>query len=337
MLLMPSRASAPLALTCLLTGALSLTACGASGEGDESPTPTPGSEATPTASPTPDTSTATEVSGGNVSGDWCGKYLISGDITVPSGSSLMVCAGSELHFAASVGLRVEGTLHLMGEAGNLIRLDAATTTAWDGVTVAGSLHGAFADINGASIAVNGLNSSAISLKDSQVYNSNFTLQLNNGGAFERTQVTGGNTVYLYGGALSMVDTIIDLGHDGRAPDCLNVSGGSISLDHAHITGCHCPLHITATTQASSITNSILDGAADAIMIASTVATITGNHIEGSENDILDIGGTATGISAVVSGNYWSGGAPDISTKYSAQFVGASDYVTSPIEGVGPRL
>lgn len=321
----------------VLALSLGLGACSGSSEGDESPTPWPDASPTPTVVPTPVTTGSTEVTGGDVSGSWCGDYLIKGDVKVPSGSSLMVCAGSGLHFESSVGMRVEGTLHLMGESGQLISLDSASGEAWDGLTVSGTLHAAFMKITGASVGITGQNSSTIGVEDSEISNSNFTLQLSNGGSFERTQLKGGNTVYLYGGSLSMVDTLLDLEHPTRAPDCLNVSGGNFSLDHSRITGCHCPLHITATADSCSVTNSILDGASDPLMIANTVAVLSGNTIDGTEHDILDIGGTSTGISAVVSGNYWGGGAPDISTSFSSQFVGAEDYLSSAPEGVGPRL
>ncbi len=150
------------------------------------------------------------------------------------------------------------------------------------------------------------------------------------GSYLEVRGEGGKLV-MVDGVLDLSDSVLDLMAPTRSPDCTGISGGSVFLDHVHITGCHCPIHINSADEVL-ITNSVFDGAAVAVMIASSDAVFTGNHIEGG-TDMLDIGG---GISADIAGNYWGGDAPGLDTDDDAQFVGADDWLASPIDGVGPR-
>lgn len=318
---------------------------------DETPTPTPfcqgfksgaypdctqPPEATPTPSPTP-VPDPTIVSGGNVQGSWCGRFQVTGNVTVPADTSLEICPGSHITFGAYVGIRVEGTLLLSGTSEAPVQLLPDSSTDWAGLTIRGTLDGKYALLEGASLAINGLSGSHIQLQDSVVKSTNFVLQLVNGGTFERSTFLGDQTIFLAGGLLKMTDTLIDFQHPAEAPDCIDVSGGGLELDHVKITGCHCTLHIEGSTLPNHVTHSILEGAVDAVMLEDTIATFTGNHLIGAENDILDIGEEEGGIQAAVGGNYWGGGAPWVTTPFLAQFTGLEDYSEVPLEDVGPRL
>jgi hypothetical protein len=137
------------------------------------------------------------------------------------------------------------------------------------------------------------------------------------------------------GLVEMSDTQLDLLSPVTGQDCTNVDGGAMTLDHVHITGCHCPIHINASTGPVSISGSILDGASNPIMIGSTEgAEVHGNHLLGVLAPLLDLGG---GVRGSFSGNYYGGGAPNVESPDPSQFAGADDYEREEIPGVGPRF
>lgn len=310
----------------------------ASGNNDASPIATPSVTATPSPMPDPTETPASvqAVTGGTVSGLWCGLYLVTSNVTVSSGSVLEVCPGSSIAFNAGVGIRVEGTLDLNGTADRPILLHAASESRWAGLSVTGTFRGAFVEITSATLGLNGLAGSDLVLEDSSITASQYTLQVVNGGIFDRSQFIGGQTIYIGGGLVSMTDSFVDQEHPEKAPDCLDVSGGGVELNHVQITGCHCPLHITKSTLPNTVMNSILDGAVDAVMIAKSVATFTGNHLIGRDSGVMDIGEEEGGFQANVAGNYWGGGAPMVMTPYLDQFTGLEDYTTVPFDDAGPR-
>lgn len=285
---------------------------------------------------TPDTGVAnpgpTVVPAGDVSGNWSGEVRVEGAITVPAGQTLTIAGGSSIEFAGNFGIEVAGSLVFSG-TGNMIDMSAAGN--WTGIRVAtgGTVSGSGLSISGANICLTGLANSTISLESSFFTGCNRAMRLANGGEFSRVTVLGGNTLEFTGGHLQMVDSKIDFMLGVNGPDCTDWNGGSATIDHSHFTGCHCPLHFNRTDGAVVVTNSIFDNGANAVMIARSNATFTGNHFDTSQAEFLDIGGT---INANVAGNYWGGGAPVIATGNAGQFTGAADYLTQPIPGVGPR-
>ncbi len=145
----------------------------------------------------------------------------------------------------------------------------------------------------------------------------------------------GNNAALFqsSGSVNLTDSEVDLGHAGFSPDCTTFAGGTVTYDHVHIHGCHCPMHIAAS-DGVTVTNSILDGAADPIMISSATAAVHHSHLIAGDVPIDDIG---SGIDADVSGNYYGGGAPNIRTDDESQFQGAGDFSSSPFDDAGPRF
>jgi hypothetical protein len=87
----------------------------------------------------------TDINGGPVSGTWekaYSPYLVKGNITVPSGSSLTINAGVEVIFQGVYNLVVNGTLELNGAEGDSVIMTAVNaTTGWRGI----KLFGPFAD------------------------------------------------------------------------------------------------------------------------------------------------------------------------------------------------
>ncbi|MBI5503139.1 MAG: hypothetical protein HY907_23040 [Deltaproteobacteria bacterium] len=271
------------------------------------------------------------IAGGDVSGSWCGPSQVNASVTVPAGETLEICAGSVVTFAPEAAMTVAGTLALRGTAG--ARVTLTSSAQWPGLVVSGTLDGAFADFRNAARCVDGRRGSAITIGDSTFEGCDASIRVASGGTFDRTVVRGGAALGISGGILRMTDSSIDLGHRGTPPDCTNFDAGGAVLDHVRIGGCHCPLHVNRTTEEVTVTNSVFDEAAVPVMIAQSTATFHGNHFLGSGPGMMDIGGS---IAADVAGNYWGGGAPDISTSDPGQFTGTADYSTGPIPGAGPR-
>lgn len=277
------------------------------------------------------------ISGGDVSGDWCGTIEVTGSVTVPLGSTLSLCAGASVRFASGVGMTVNGTLALPGARELPITLDAAER--WVGLVVSGTVDGAFVNIAHANQAVDGRAGSVITLNDSTISTSGATLRLANGGTFDRTAIRGGSTVFITGGMLRMSDSILDLEHDTLTPDCTDWTSGGAILDHVRFTGCHCPIHIVHSSLEFTITNSILDGATNPVMIADSVATFTNNDLIGISSLVLDIGAGRSGIECNLAGNYWEGpmgNVAQIGTSNPSQFTGGDVVLAARVPGAGPR-
>jgi hypothetical protein len=255
---------------------------------------------------------------GMQSGAWCGPINVTGSVTVAAGQTLTICAGTTVTFASGTGISVAGTLLANGTAGAHVTMTSAGT--WSGIAATGMVTLTYVDIDSASA----------------------TLRVNTGStvALSHSTIMGGDTEAVAGGMLTLTDSTIDLGHSALPPDCINVASGGLTIDHSHVTGCHCPVHIDAATMPNSITASILDGAANPVMIANATAMINGNDLTGASALVDDIGGGA-GITCDVAGNYWTRGtshAVSIFTRNMAQFTGAdaASAATAPIAGAGPR-
>jgi hypothetical protein len=280
----------------------------------------------------------TEVAGGSVMGSWCGAVHVTANATVDAGQTLTICAGSVVRFDADVSLSVAGTLLSEGTAGSRVSLGSDGT--WTGIvlTTTGTANMTFTDIRSATIGLNGRAGGSITFNDGTIVAaaaSSPVLVVGNGATLDRSVLTGGDTINITGGVLRMTDSTIDQLHPVATPDCTDWRGGGMVLDHVRITGCHCPIHINSSDEVVTITNSILDGATNPIMIANSVATITHNNFSGTGTLVLDIG-RGDGIEADVSDNYWDGGDPNIGTTRAGQFTGSDVFSTTPFSGVGPR-
>lgn len=318
----------PLVLALALTAGCGPTASAPGDGGTDAPRPD---------APRPPVDAGAEmlIAGGEASGDWCGNLHVTANVTVPAGSTLTVCAGSFVSFDAGVGITVVGTLVLAGTvAGGPITLGPATAGGmWSGLSIDGTLDGDFVELSRATVGVSGGDASDIRLGESSLTDCGAGFSLDNGGTFERVTILHGTTNLVHGGLLVMTDSVVDFDHAGVSPDCIDWRAGGGTLDHVRVSDCHCPLHIAGATEEITVTNSILDGAANAVMLASVTAEFHGNHFEGVSTLMLDIGGD---IDANVSGNYWGGDAPDIGSVRLDQFIGADVFSTTPIAGVGPR-
>jgi hypothetical protein len=325
---------------CLVTGAF---ACGGTDPttppGAPPPPPPPASGADAGTGSDPDSGVGepvnpTVVSGGDVSGEWCGAIQLDGTANVPAGQTLSICPGTTISVKGAippVRLTVQGSLQINGSESSRVRF--TNSGGWDGIKVSGTLQGAGLEISGATLCLDGQSGSTIDLEYVEISGCQRTMQLSNGGSFRHANVHGSSTVVIAGGMLRMSDSVIDVGRALSGPDCTSVNGGGLELDHVQFTNCHCPLHINRTTDQVTITNSIFDGASVPVMIANSDALFSGNNFISSGPEFMDIGG---GITANIAGNFWGGDAPRISTSNRSQFTGTGDYAASPIPGAGPR-
>lgn len=274
----------------------------------------------------------TIVQAGDVSGAWSGEVHVEGAVLVPAGQVLEIAAGSRVIFSGNFGIRVDGTLRFNG-SDSMIMLEAGGAP-WLGVRVnsGGTLSGSGVSIYTAGTCITGLAGSMIELSSSVLVECGRGLSLANGGTFSRVTIIGGGTNQFDGGMVNMTDSTIDL-RGNPSVDCTDWAGGGARLDHVRFTGCHCPLHFNSTSDEVMITNSIFDNGANAVMIARSTAVFTGNNLETTQAEMLDIGGS---INANIAGNYWGGGPPQIASGNRNQFTGADQFETSPIPGAGPR-
>lgn len=280
----------------------------------------------------PAAGTPSDIAAGDVSGAWCGAVSVLGDVVVPVGQTLTVCAGATVSFTAGSSLTVRGTLQVDGTSAAPVFFYAAAADRWPGIGAQGTVVATYFDVSGAAVALETLAGADVTVTRGWLHDNDYGLRIGGGGTFDHVAVSGGSTVSMSGGQLSMTDSIIDLIHPTLSPDCTNFSGGGATLTHVRFTGCHCPLHFTHTDGDVTIADSLFDGAAVAMMIAETRATAHGNAFIATGSAIQDIGG---GIVADVSGNYWE--APTaLSTTMAAQFTGADMQLDAAPADVGPR-
>ncbi|MCA9526398.1 MAG: hypothetical protein KC549_08900 [Myxococcales bacterium] len=205
--------------------------------------------------------------------------------------------------------------------------------AWRGLRVGGTLDAEHLTVADAANGLETADGAQVDVRHGRFERCQTALVLAGGGTFSHTTINGGDSLTLTGGVLRMTDSVLDLGHPQQSPDCTRISGGGLVLDHVRFTGCHCPLHIDRAPEGVEVTASILDGAANPVMIAQTTGRFTGNHLIGAQEDFLDIGG---GFSVDIAGNYYGGDAPRLGSRDVGQFQHADDWSMTAFEGVGPR-
>lgn len=272
------------------------------------------------------------LTGGALTEDVCGVVIVSGDIEVPEGATVTVCAGSTITFDRDVTLTVAGTLQLQGTAEARIQLNSDGR--WEGVVVSGTFEADYTDVYDAEMAIEGLADSVVRFDDGLISaRATRSARLANGGTFDRTRIFGGSTLRVTGGTLRMTDTEIDLDHPTLSPDCSAVSGAGMVLDHTRFTNCHCPIHINSIEGELTVTNSVFDGATYPVMIARATGTFSNNVFEGTRAQLQDIGGS---IDVDLAGNYYAGDADVLDTDDPSQFRNVEDALSERPADVGPR-
>jgi hypothetical protein len=283
--------------------------------------------------PTPSNDCASQPAGqtiqatGQVSGFWAGRVEMSGDVTIAAGQKLEICPGTTIAPAPASKLIVQGELAISGSREAMVTFDEV---AWAGIVVDGKLSGGYLSMTMATVCIKGNAGSQIDLVAAMLTGCGQGFALENGARFDRVNVLGGSSVYIRGGILTMVDSIVDFRHPSQGPDCMVFSGGGMNLDHVRIAGCHCPIHLGSAPEGTSITNSLIEDAAVPMMISRTSGIFNGNNVIGGSPQLMDIGG---GIALDAGGNYWGGGPANTT---GSGYTNLDDYSTTPIAGAGPR-
>ncbi len=267
---------------------------------------------------------------GEVKGFWAGTVQLTGETTVVAGDTLEICPGTVIVPSADAKLIVQGELLISGTKEGMVSFGESP---WTGIQIEGKISGGYFTMGAANVCIDGKVGSDIDLVAGMLLGCRQGFSVANGAHFDRMTILGGSSVYIRGGTLTMVDSVVDLRHPGASPDCVVWAGGGANLDHVRFTGCHCPIHMGRAELGITLTNSILDNGAVPIMIANASGTVTGNNIVGGSPQLLDIGG---GIAVDFGGNYWGGGPSRASSGNLGQFANLSDYAATPFDGAGPR-
>jgi len=270
---------------------------------------------------------------GEASGAWCGDYRVTGPVTIPEGQTLTVCAGTHIAVVGGpgAGLAVAGTLTLQGTPDARVVIDG--DAGWRGVRVGGLLVGTSFELRGAETCLSTVTGGRVSATDALVEGCGQALAMDGDVRLERSRIYDGQSIGVDSGVLTLIDTVVDFRRPIVGPDCIRWSGGGAQIEHSWITGCHCPLHFQRTDGVVSVTDSILDGATNPVMIAQTTAAFHRNNFAGTSAHLLDIGG---GIVCDVLDNYFEGASARIGSGDPSQFSGVEGWRATPVPGAGPR-
>ncbi|MBU49368.1 MAG: hypothetical protein CL920_11775 [Deltaproteobacteria bacterium] len=291
-------------------------------------------EATPEAAP--ETGRKDRViTGGDVSGSWCGNIEVQAAITIPAGKTLTLCAGTKVTLADGVTVSVKGSLLANGTKAMPITMKPSQTM-WRGLRVDGKVVATFLELHKGSLCLDGRATSDLTFTQSLINECSIAARFMNGGTFIKTKFIGeGNSIHLTGGTWTMTDSVIDLKKPRIGPDCTKLRGGNAMFTRVHFTGCHCPLHFAKSDKDIRVVDSIFDGASYPMMIANTKGVFLRNHFIGGRAHIQDIG-DGKSVSVSINNNYFDGKAPTLDTQNKAQFTGRGKYATTPFANVGPR-
>jgi hypothetical protein len=269
---------------------------------------------------------------GAVAGRYCGDITVDGQLTVAAGETLTLCAGAHVLVEGGPNaiLRIAGTLTSEGTAEAPVVIEGE---GWAGLQIGGRFDARHTRIRGAENCLVGLGDSLISTEHLHLSECLATMNLANGGDFRSLTALGGASIRIGGGALNLTDSVVDLQRPVVGPDCLVYARGGGTIEHSRLTGCHCPIHVNAADLPVVVTDSILDGASYPVMLANLNATFHRNHLSGTVDDFLDIGGQ---IVADISDNYYDGGPPAVNSGNRGQFTGIGEWRADPVPGVGPR-
>ncbi|MCK6572002.1 hypothetical protein L6V77_13000 [Myxococcota bacterium] len=269
---------------------------------------------------------------GDVAGRLCGDITVDGQATVQAGETLTLCAGARVVVDGGPNaiLRVAGALVTEGTPDAPVVIEGQ---AWAGLQVGGRFEASHTRISGAENCLVGLRDGVITAAHLHLSDCVTTMNLANGGDFRFLTALGGSSIRIGGGALNLTDSVVDLQRPVVGPDCLVFARGGGTIEHSRVTGCHCPLHVNAADLPVVVTDSILDGASYPVMLANLQATFHRNHMSGTSDDFLDIGGQ---ITADIADNYYDGGPPTVNSGNRGQFSGIDAWRNAPVPGVGPR-
>jgi hypothetical protein len=280
---------------------------------------------------------------GVVGGDTlCGNVTLSATQTVAAGQTLTICAGSTITAATDVSLTVNGTLQIQGTAASPVKLVGATDSAgaWTGLVLnAGAqVTATYVEIHDAFTAIAARPGSMYSFDHLLVDTSSMILVLASDGSIAHATLHGlgdnqsYSPVQINNASPQITNTSVTQGlYGGVDMVVINGSASAPLFDHVEVADSHCAFHVNESTGAT-ISNSFVHHNAYGMMTGLTQS----GHFNHSnwEDNFVNIGTCAGGISDEVAGNYF-GGAPFDSSCDSLTATGTvtAPYATSV---VGPQ-
>jgi hypothetical protein len=268
---------------------------------------------------------------------WSGTVEISADATINPGVTVTVTPGTEITARNGVGLRVQGTLEVLGTAAAPVSMiPTADALTWAGIVAdpGGSVHVTYA--TGTDVAVllychdgailchldhldfTGI-SQAIVAEDLALVTDSRIVDIANGGL----------TIRGPAGDLTVRDSYIMT----SSGDLIVQQGGSLLVEYSEIGDTqgsydHCNFHISGAASLTITKTNIINGVVGMMIGGTTGASITGNNWMGNDSDVQEVGDNLT---VNMTGNYWLNGAPVLGPDYDV-----SNPAIEQILDAGPR-
>jgi hypothetical protein len=271
---------------------------------------------------------------------WCGNQTFTTTITIDSGKTVAICAGSVLTFGSSVSLVVLGTLLAQGTASMPVRLvgQQPNAGAWGGMTTyaGGAAVLTNTEIHDATMAFSTAVSAKYSLNHVVLGNSRQLLHLMSSGtiahatmhALGEVQSSIGDAIVIDDASPHITDSTVDNGSSGA--DLVQVNGASSApiFERMDVSHSHCAFHFNTSTNATIKSSYIHDCNYGLMVVYGVDSLLTGNNFERNSFALgLCLGsGSATFRGNYVDGTFADSGCTNLQNESPA---------ISPIPGVGP--
>lgn len=201
-------------------------------------------------------------------GTWADGHVVSGNITIPAGTTVTIAAGAQVKIAADAAITVAGTLK--GTAGTTHAALSPQSGTWAGIVVAsgGSIALDSVDINAAKIAVWTQKGNTDATFANGAIDANQPFQMEAGsklsiskstvkaaaasalaGTFNASYMTydkgTSEGMYMSDAAGSMTFSDCTLKGNGGGDYIVSSAAQYIKVEYTTITGSHCPFHFSS--------------------------------------------------------------------------------------------
>ena len=228
-----------------------------------------------------------------------GTYDVLGLVTVPSGKTLIIPAGTTLRFHTVNNLTVDGTLLVQGTSSNKVTLTSARATPargdWGTIWVKGGTGSIIENAN-------------IEYATYGIFIENTSAQIKNN--YIRYFSSDGIHVKTASASASIIEgNVID--NLNNTLDCLTVSNSSPTIIGNTLTNCNIGLSVVNNSSPLVNGNNIISGNKYGIKFTTatltTLPVINGNQILANTTDNVDVRGYPTGgnkLKLNAKGNWW---------------------------------
>jgi hypothetical protein len=293
---------------------------------------------------------------GTLSADemWSGLIHVTGDVTVASGVTLTIAAGTLVQFDAGKAIVVNGTLTVSGtSASNVAFAPLQMPGSWAGVEVnaGGKATISYADMAMPSTGITCASGAAGCAGDHLKIHDYSAMGLSIAAAatFDYLDVEKGGAggIYVNAGAADTVK-VTDSTFHVTGGDAVICDAGNLTFQYnssygngGATPGQHCACHFASTGTMLIDHNDFNDSTYGSMLSGmNAMSKVNNNNFSG---DQIAYGTAGTNVSAMadLSQNYWGSATPPIiggntTNQKSAQGLPANAFYTSPVAGTGPR-